>query len=114
MSSFTKNAIKSSFLKLLEEKPLSQITVKMIVEDCGINRNSFYYHYADIPALMEEIAHDDAEGNDRFCDNSQKIRDAYIQLGQPRYFRKVSVEGVRLCYHYIQQSRALRSRDRSF
>ncbi|MBQ9826159.1 MAG: TetR/AcrR family transcriptional regulator C-terminal domain-containing protein [Firmicutes bacterium] len=61
MSSFTKNAIKSSFLKLLEEKPLSQITVKMIVEDCGINRNSFYYHYADIPALMEEIAHDEAD-----------------------------------------------------
>ena len=22
---------------------------------CGINRNSFYYHYADIPTLIEEI-----------------------------------------------------------
>ena len=24
-------------------------------ENCGINRNSFYYHYSDIPTLLEEI-----------------------------------------------------------
>lgn len=55
MPNFTERAIKESFLKLLNEKPLSQITVKDIVEDCGINRNSFYYHFADIPTLIEEI-----------------------------------------------------------
>ena len=27
----------------------------MIVEECGINRNSFYYHYQDLPALIEEM-----------------------------------------------------------
>ena len=57
----TREAIKESCLKLLEEKPLSQITVKAIVEDCGINRNSFYYHFPDIPALVEEICRDNAE-----------------------------------------------------
>ena len=55
MSGFTKQAIKASFLKLLETYPLREITVKMITEDCGINRKSFYYHYQDIPALLEEI-----------------------------------------------------------
>lgn len=55
MPSFTKEAIKQSFLKLLEAKPLNQITVRDIVEECGINRNSFYYHYADIPTLVTEI-----------------------------------------------------------
>ncbi len=55
MPSFTKNAIKESFLKLLDQRPLNQITVKNIVEDCGINRNSFYYHFEDIPALINEI-----------------------------------------------------------
>ena len=54
MAGFTKQAIKASFLKLLNEKPLSQISVRMIVEDCGINRNSFYYHYQDIPALVAD------------------------------------------------------------
>ena len=52
MASFTKNAIKQSFIKLLNERPLSKISVRDIVEDCGINRNSFYYHYQDIPALL--------------------------------------------------------------
>ena len=48
MSAYTKQAIKKSFLKLLNERPLSQVTVKAIVEDCGINRKSFYYHDQDI------------------------------------------------------------------
>ena len=55
MASFTKQAIRESFLRLLDEYPLRDITVKMIVETCGINRKSFYYHYQDIPALLEEI-----------------------------------------------------------
>ena len=55
MPNFTKRAIKEAFLRQLTERPLSQITVKDIVEECGINRNSFYYHYEGIPALLEEI-----------------------------------------------------------
>lgn len=56
MPNFTRRAIKESFLKLLDQRPLNQITVKDIVEDCGINRNSFYYHFEDLPALVKEIA----------------------------------------------------------
>ena len=41
MANFTEKAIKASFLKLLNERPLTKITVRDIVEDCGINRNSF-------------------------------------------------------------------------
>lgn len=60
MPNFTKQAIKQSFVKLLNQKPVNQITVKDIVEDCGINRNSFYYHFSDIPALIEQIVIDEA------------------------------------------------------
>ena len=55
MSAYTKQAIKNSFLKLLNDRPLNQVTVKAIVEDCGINRNTFYYHFTDIPSLATEI-----------------------------------------------------------
>ena len=61
MPNFTKMAIKATFIKLLNEKPLSQITVKDIVETCGVNRNSFYYHFQDIPALIEEIVTEEAD-----------------------------------------------------
>lgn len=55
MTRLTKKAIRESFLKLLEQKPLNKITVRDIVTDCGINRNSFYYHYRDIQELCEEL-----------------------------------------------------------
>ena len=58
MSNLTEQAIKASFLKLLTERPLSRISVKDITDDCGINRNSFYYHFHDIPQLMEKIVLD--------------------------------------------------------
>lgn len=61
MANFTKQHIKASFIKLLEEMPFNEISVKMIVENCGINRKSFYYHYQDIPALFEEIIADSTQ-----------------------------------------------------
>ncbi len=61
MADFTKKAIRNSFIRLLNEKPLKQISVRDIVDDCGINRNTFYYHFQDIPALVESIVKEDAD-----------------------------------------------------
>ena len=55
MSKFTKQALIESFLKISAEKPIEKITVRDIVEDCGVNRNTFYYHFADIYALIETL-----------------------------------------------------------
>lgn len=55
MANFTEKAIRQAFLGLLNERPLNKITVKDITDRCGINRNSFYYHYQDIPTLIQEI-----------------------------------------------------------
>lgn len=61
MANFTKNAIRASFIKLLNEKSVSQITIRDIVDDCGVNRNTFYYYYQDLPQLIESIVNEDAE-----------------------------------------------------
>lgn len=52
MAQFTKQAIAKSFLKLINKMPLDKITIRDIVEDCGVNRNTFYYHFHDIYDLM--------------------------------------------------------------
>ena len=52
MAGFTKEIIIQTLLELLNEKPLAKITVKDIVERCGVNRNTFYYHFRDIPDVM--------------------------------------------------------------
>jgi len=61
MYMLTREAIKKSYLKLLNRGPMDRITVKAIVEDCGVNRNTFYYHFSDIPALLNEIVTDLAD-----------------------------------------------------
>ncbi len=55
MSLFTKKAIRETFLNLLLKNSFDKITVKDIVEECGINRNTFYYYYKDIYDLMEDV-----------------------------------------------------------
>ena len=51
----TKNAIRRAFIQLLNERPLDKISIKDIAEKGAVNRNTFYYYYADIYALVEDI-----------------------------------------------------------
>lgn len=49
----TKHEIIVAFWQLLEKKPYNKITVQDIVDHCHVNRNTFYYHFQDIPSLTE-------------------------------------------------------------
>ena len=55
MSNTTKRALEDSLKKLLLSKPLDKITINDLTTDCGISRMTFYYHFQDIPSLLEEI-----------------------------------------------------------
>lgn len=60
MSEITKRALENSLKNLLLKKPLTKITINDIVEDCGINRMTFYYHFKDIYDLVEWSCIEDA------------------------------------------------------
>ena len=55
MSQFTKKTIMDSFVELAQSIPMDKITIKQVSDNCGINRNTFYYYYQDLYALKEEI-----------------------------------------------------------
>ncbi len=55
MSQITKNALAKSLKKLSETTPIDKITVIQIVDDCGVNRQTFYYHFKDIYDLVAWI-----------------------------------------------------------
>ncbi len=87
MANFTRTAIKETFLKLLNQRPLNQITVKNIVEDCGINRNSFYYHFEDLPSLVEEIVGEQVRNlvqKHPTVSSVEECADAVIELGMEK------------------------------
>lgn len=54
-SRYTKEVIGKAFLKLLDEKELERITVSDICREAMISRPTFYFHYQDIYALLDEI-----------------------------------------------------------
>mgnify|MGYP000874165852 FL=1 len=55
MAKQTQRFIMSTFMHLLESESLDKITVRDIVEECEINRNTFYYHYSDIYDLLDDV-----------------------------------------------------------
>ena len=48
-----KTAVADAFQELLARKDVDKITVKDLVEACGISRQTFYYHFRDIVDVME-------------------------------------------------------------
>ena len=56
--------------QLLETKTLEKITVKDIVARCGVNRQTFYYHFHDVYDLMRWIFEREA------ANLAQTVRDA--------------------------------------
>lgn len=55
MGNITKDVLKNSLVHLLEVEPLDKITIKDIVDDCHLNRNTFYYHFHDIYDLVDYL-----------------------------------------------------------
>lgn len=53
MSLATRKEFAAALKKLMAVKPINKITVRELVAECGMNRNSFYYHFEDIYALFK-------------------------------------------------------------
>lgn len=55
---YTRNIIQTSFLELLRQKSLENITVREICEKAEINRSTFYKHYRDCYDLLDSMKED--------------------------------------------------------
>lgn len=53
MTEMTKKLLSDSLKKLLTKKTLKKITVKDVVTDCRLTRQTFYYHFQDIYELLD-------------------------------------------------------------
>ncbi|MCA1024478.1 TetR family transcriptional regulator [Cytobacillus kochii] len=58
----TKKDLRNAFLTLALQKDIAQITVKDIIEEADYNRTTFYVHYADKFALMDDLMNTTIEG----------------------------------------------------
>lgn len=78
ISMTTKKALATSLKNAMRKKSFSKITVKEIIADCNVNRNTFYYHFKDIYDLLhwmfEEEAIDVVKKFDLLVDYEEAIR----------------------------------------
>ena len=53
MARNTKWAIIEAYIELIKTKNIDKVTVKDVVEVCGITRQTFYYHFQDLLDVIE-------------------------------------------------------------
>lgn len=84
----TKLAIANALRSIMKKKPLDKIKIKEIVDECGLNRQTFYYHFQDIYDLIEWMY---------WYDGNQIFDKYYIDEG--------ILKTAKVMLHYVQENR---------
>ncbi len=58
----TKQNLYQGLLKLMQQKPIQQISVQELTQLCDLNRSTFYLHYSSIFQLLEEMEQEVLQG----------------------------------------------------
>lgn len=98
MSEDMKVTIAQAARKLMLEKNVKRLTVTNIVEACQITRQTFYYHFADIPALFRWILE---KGTERLVNEFLEAENAEQGL---RYFFLVAQNAAPFVERGMQSS----------
>lgn len=56
MSNLSKNAMSASLKFLMTKSTLNNVTVSDITDNCGLSRQTFYYHFQDVFEVLELIS----------------------------------------------------------
>lgn len=101
-SDYTKRAMAASLKQLMLQKDLEKISIREIMEGCGMKRQNFYYHFEDIYALIKWMFHEEVVLPLRQHEGVLFWQDGLLQL-----------------FHYVQDNkmvcqRTLRSLGRPF
>lgn len=78
----TKQFLKTALLELLEEKPLSQISVTALCNRADINRNTFYCHYHYPEEILWEMQQDVLEQFQTLFDEKQNGSQLILHICQ--------------------------------
>lgn len=86
----TRQALCNSLKKKMAVKPLDKITVREIAEDCGMSRQTFYYHFEDIYDQLKWM-----------------LNQEVFYLLRARASMSLWQDGLLQLLHYLEQNRAV-------
>lgn len=67
----TKRQLRLALTKLMEEKPIKDITVREIADIVDINRGTFYLHYRDVYDMLDKIENEIFEEFNELINNEE-------------------------------------------
>lgn len=95
----TKQAMYHALKKLITTKPINKITIKDITDSCGLNRQTFYYHFKDIYDLLDWSFREEFNFIDQYLQDPNKtweeiLNGAVLYISQNKYICQCIVNGV--------------------
>ncbi len=95
----TKQAMYFALKKLITAKPINKITIKDITDSCGLNRQTFYYHFKDIYDLLDWSFREEFHFIDQYLQDPDKtweeiLSSAVFYISQNKYICQCIVNGV--------------------
>lgn len=89
-SLITKKALAQGFKDLMKEKVFEKITISDITAICGLNRQTFYYHFQDKYELLNWIYYNEVisalSDNLDFNNWDTKLLDMLTKMAEESYF----------------------------
>ena len=92
----SKKMIRDAFIELLRSNEPDKITVTGIIERAGLNRGTFYAHYADINMLIQSIEDEIVQD---MCDLLSDIENPHLLKNPLPMFLRIS--------EYLEQNKEL-------
>lgn len=86
----TKIALANALKKRMEHTSFDKITVKDVVTECGVNRQTFYYHFQDIYELLGWIYKTEAVDTISDCRSYDTWQQGFLKI-----------------FHYVEDNKAI-------
>lgn len=125
-AAITKNALGDALKLLCTQKPFAKISISDITSECGLNRQSFYYHFQDKYQLLSYVYYNDLFKNitrgvnfdnwyerlEGFLENMKKDKDFYSntlnyneKIFEEFLFKSMHKLFLRFFYHAVANTR---------
>ena len=90
-------ALQESFKKLILKHNFDKITIKMITDDAGLIRPTFYNHYADKYEVLEEIFYNDIfKGSKMLIENKMPYEAIYYMFSRIESNKKFYLQAIKI------------------
>lgn len=94
MPGSTKQAVSDAFFRIASTRSPEKITVRDIVEECGVTRNTFYYYFRDVYDVIEDAFLSIASGIEEQKNPAEHLSDTLMGLADFLYSHRAAMRNI--------------------